>query len=40
MEQCAWVATRKGLFEMRCRAGAWVIERVSFFGEPVSMVAA
>ena len=38
MEQRAWVATRKGLFEMRCRAGAWAIERVSFLGEPVSMV--
>ena len=38
MEQRAWVATRKGLFELRCRAGAWAIERVSFLGEPVSMV--
>jgi len=38
MEQRAWVATRKGLFELRQRAGAWAIERVSFLGEPVSMV--
>ena len=34
----AWVATRKGLFELRERAGAWAIERISFLGEPVSMV--
>jgi hypothetical protein len=33
----AWVATRKGLFELRRGAGAhWRIERVSFLGEPVS----
>ena len=38
MEDRAWIATRKGLFEMRRRAGAWVVERVSFLGEPVSMV--
>ncbi len=34
----AWVATRKGLFELRCRAGQWQIERVSFLGEPVTML--
>ena len=34
----AWVATRKGLFEMRQRRGDWAIERVSFLGEPVSML--
>jgi hypothetical protein len=34
----AWVATRKGLFELRRRANAWAVERVSFLGEPVSMV--
>lgn len=34
----AWVATRKGLFEMRRRAGGWVIERVNFLAEPVSAV--
>jgi hypothetical protein len=38
MEERAWVATRKGLFEMHRRAGAWAIRRVSFLGEPVSMV--
>ena len=38
MEQRAWVATRKGLFELQRRAGAWAIARVSFLGEPVSMV--
>ena len=38
MEPRAWVATRKGLFEMHRRANAWAIERVSFLGEPVSMV--
>ncbi len=38
MEQRAWVATRNGRFELRQRAGAWAIERVSFLGEPVSMV--
>lgn len=36
--QRAWVATRKGLFEMRQRGGAWAIERVIFLGEPVSML--
>jgi hypothetical protein len=38
MEPRAWLATRKGLFELRRRAGAWAVERVSFLGEPVSMV--
>ena len=38
MAERAWVATRKGLFELRQRAGAWAIERVSFLGEPVSML--
>ena len=38
MEQRAWVATRKGLFKLRQRAGAWAVERISFLGEPVSMV--
>ncbi len=38
MEQRAWVATRKGLFELRWRNGGWAIERVSFLGEPVTMV--
>ena len=34
----AWVATKKGLFELRRRNKAWAIEHVSFLGEPVSMV--
>jgi hypothetical protein len=33
----AWVATKKGLFELRRRRDAWGIEHVSFLGEPVSM---
>lgn len=38
MEDRAWVATRKGLFELRRRGGAWAIAGTSFLGEPVSMV--
>ena len=38
MEQRAWIATRKGLFEMHRRQGAWAVERIHFLGEPVSMV--
>jgi hypothetical protein len=34
----AWVATRKGLFELRRAAAGWRIGRISFLGEPVSMV--
>jgi hypothetical protein len=34
----AWVATRKGLFELRRAAQGWRIGRISFLGEPVSMV--
>ena len=34
----AWVATRKGLMELRRRAGGWGVERASFVGDPVSMV--
>jgi hypothetical protein len=34
----AWVATRKGLFELRLSGGAWRIERVSFLGDPVTML--
>jgi len=33
----AWVATKKGLFELRRRGPGWAIEHVSFLGEPVSM---
>lgn len=37
--QRAWVATRKGLFELqREGANAWRIARVSFLGEPVTML--
>ncbi|GAA0748305.1 exo-alpha-sialidase [Ideonella azotifigens] len=38
MDDRAWVATRKGLFELRLRAGAWAVERASFVGDPVSNV--
>jgi hypothetical protein len=35
----AWVATRKGLFELnRGAGGAWRVGRVSFLAEPVTMV--
>lgn len=34
----AWVATRKGLFELRRRGLGWGIARTSFLGEPVSML--
>jgi hypothetical protein len=38
MDDRAWVATRKGLFELRRRGGAWALARTSFVGEPVTMV--
>jgi hypothetical protein len=38
MNDRAWLATRKGLFEMRRRGGVWTIEQVSFLGEPVTML--
>ena len=38
MDERAWVATRKGLFELQRRAGRWQVGRVDFLGEPVSMV--
>lgn len=39
MDARAWIATRKGLFELRRgRAGAWAIGRVGFLGDPVTMV--
>jgi hypothetical protein len=34
----AWAATRKGLFELRRDAAGWRIQRISFLGEPVSML--
>ena len=38
MADRAWVATRKGLFELRRKAGRWSIDGSSFLGEPVSMM--
>lgn len=38
MNDRAWIATRKGLIELRHRDGGWRIERHSFLGEPVSAV--
>ncbi len=39
MNDRAWAATRKGLFELRRGGGgAWAIERVSFLAEPVTML--
>ncbi len=40
MNDRVWVATRKGLFELRLREGRWRIARHSFIGEPVSMLLA
>jgi photosystem II stability/assembly factor-like uncharacterized protein len=34
----AWVATRKGLFELRRQGTRWQIKRPHFLGEPVSML--
>lgn len=34
----AWVATRKGLFELRRGAAGWAVHRLSFIAEPVSML--
>ena len=34
----AWVATRKGLFELQPSGAGWRVAGVSFLGEPVSMV--
>jgi len=38
MSDRAWVATRKGLFELRRSAEGWRIGAVSFLGEPVTAV--
>jgi len=38
MPQRAWVATRKGLFELQRQAEGWRIARASFLGDPVSML--
>jgi hypothetical protein len=34
----AWLATRKGLFELQRRGGGWDVARISFLAEPVSML--
>jgi hypothetical protein len=34
----AWVATRKGLFELRRQGAGWRLARTSFLGEPVTML--
>ena len=38
MSDRAWVATRKGLFELRHQGSGWGIVNTSFLAEPVSMV--
>jgi hypothetical protein len=40
MSDRAWAATRKGLFELRRVGALWRVERVSFLGEPVTMLLA
>lgn len=34
----AWVATRKGLIELRRRGNNWALHKTSFLGEPVTML--
>ncbi len=36
-QERAWIATKKGLFELRLRGRQWNVERISFLGEPVTM---
>lgn len=38
MSDVMHVATRKGLFSLGRRAGGWAVERVSFLGDPVTLV--
>lgn len=38
MSEAIHVATRKGLFLLERRGGGWAVERVSFLGDPVTMV--
>ena len=38
MDDRAWIATRKGLFELRRRGAGWAVEKSHFLGEPVSML--
>jgi len=38
MDDRAWIATHKGLFELRRNGRGWRIENISFLGEPVTML--
>ena len=38
MNDRAWIATRKGLFELRRRSSAWHVAHISFLGDPVTML--
>jgi hypothetical protein len=38
MDDRAWVASKKGLFELRRSGDGWAIARASFAGDPVTMV--
>lgn len=38
MTDRAWLATRKGLIELRRSAGRWAIAHTSFLGDPVTML--
>jgi hypothetical protein len=40
MSERAWIASRKGLFELLKRDGSWTLGPIAFLGEPVSMVLA
>ena len=40
MDHRAWIATRKGLFELQRVGLAWRVARTSFLGEPVTLVLA
>jgi photosystem II stability/assembly factor-like uncharacterized protein len=37
-EDRAWLATKKGIFELRAGGAGWAVVRSSFLGEPVSML--
>ncbi|MGB7192358.1 MAG: exo-alpha-sialidase [Collimonas pratensis] len=40
MTERAWIASRKGLFELQQQNGRWSLGPIAFLGEPVSMVLA
>lgn len=40
MTERAWIASRKGLFELLQQNGRWALGPIAFLGEPVSMVLA